>query len=252
MNVTRKISFLIVLAITALLANSCRPYGKEVPTGTPFPANNVYSSVSYDHASLQNVFLLPFENPFNNRIVNDKKIELAQSLLRNFSKFHYFHIKYDNKYPENSEKVIDLSTGQNDRFKIGALAQEYNAQAVMKISIDEYQPYFPMRMRVKAIMVDGSSGERIWAFDETFDTDDANVVNGMRYWWNKKMAGGFNSNRFSLSRVRAEFFTNYIFDTMADSYGRARVRNVEMIQNQRLLEAKKAEEIRLKQEQVYE
>jgi TolB-like protein len=246
--------FFYSLAIITYLftMTSCQLFRKQIPTGSAFPATNVYANVSYDHSKLQNVYLLPVDNPFEDPTIEMNRDEFAKSLLRNFAKYHFFHIDYDKFYPKNAERVIDLSTGKIDRFKIGYLSKEHNAQAVMKVSIDEYQPFFPMRIRVKAMLIDSSSGERIWAFDEVFDSDDANVVNGMRYWWNAKKAGGFSSNRFSLNVLRPEFFTSYAFDTMADSYGRARVANVETIINQRTLRAKKAEEIKQMQKQVYE
>lgn len=242
----------IAFLFVALGMVSCRTYKKQIPTGSAFRTENVYVSLSYDHSKILNVFLLPLENPYEDPDLEVQRSDLSTSLLRNFAKFHYFHINCDKSFSlENRQKIVDLETGKIDAFKVGALGREYNAQAIMKVSISEYRPYFPMRMNIRALLLDSLTGERIWAFDEIFDSDDAEVVNGMRYWWNSRIAGGDETNRFSLSKLRPSFFMNYIFYTMADSYARTRVKNVKAIERLKVLEERKVKSIKEKEKRIY-
>lgn len=245
-KVQARILFFLIFFSASLAFEGCRTYKKQIPTGSALSVENVYANVSYDHSQVSNVFLLPIENPYGNKQVFLSQNDFVTTILRNFGKFHYFHVAYDKDFPQKSGDIIHLETGRIDRLKSGAIAKKYNSQALMKISISDYQPYFPMRMKVKALLVDALTGERIWAFNEVFDSDDANVVNGMRYWWNTHMAGGYEGNRFDLNKLRPSFFMNYVFYTMGDSYGQARVDNVAVIKEQKKLELEKMKEIEKK------
>lgn len=229
---------------------SCRPYEKEVPTGSPLTPENVYSNVAYDHSQVVNVLMLPIENTYGNPSVSELYEELGSSLLLNFSKFHYFNL-FKEKELTTRDTIIDLGSSQVDRFKMGALAKANNAQAVLKVEISDFQPYYPMVMRVRGLLLDAFTGERIWEFSQVFDSDDAEVINAMRYWWNARMAGGDRSNRFDLSKLRPKFFMNYVFYTMADSYGSSRVANVQALKKQAKEDVRKEKRLEKKQNRAY-
>lgn len=224
---------LLALFVGLLMVSGCRTYLKEVPTGEPMQVDNIYASPTYDHSKILNLLVLPINNPLEDQEVDLHRDSLRLSVLRNFSKFNYFNVQFDKRFHEMTDELIDLETGIYDRAKVGAIGQEYNAQALMQISIDEFRAYPPMRMKIKAMIVDSESGERVWAFDHVFDTDDANVMNAMRRWWNTRIAGGDVRNRFELSTVRPSIFTSFVFYSMAKSYGRARLDNVASIERQK-------------------
>ncbi len=238
------------LFLTAGLSG-CHPYKKEVPTGSPLVIDSVYSNPSYDHSALLNVYCLPVENRLQNPHVLRHQRQLVQALLRNFGKFHYFNLQFDPGYVADAERLVDLDSGRINRAGIGIIGQEFNAQAVLKVSISEYRPFFPMVLKMKAALIDTNSGETIWKFDEVFDADDTEVVNGMRYWWNTHMAGGDEVNRFSLSKLRPGFFMNYVFSSMAESYGRARNDNVRLIKREERNEERKKRDMERRQEWSY-
>jgi hypothetical protein len=221
---------LLSLLLASLLLSGCHRVQREVPTGIPMAIDNVFAEPGYDHAKVRNVLLLPLDNFMEHDTVEFHRNELTNSLLRNFGKFNYFNIFYDRNFSSTSDRVIDLDTNRLDRMKLGEIGLTYQSQALLQVSIDELQVHPPMRMKVKATLYDTNSGKRIWAFDHVFDTDDAEVVNKMRLWWNGRIAGGDIKNRFEVARVRPSIFTNFVFYTMANSYGAARLSNYQVVQ----------------------
>jgi hypothetical protein len=187
----------------------------------------------YPHKRALNCLILPIANPLASRDVELHRQHLVDSALSNFGKFGYFNLQYDPAFFETSGPVIDLNTGFVDRAKLGALGVEYNADAVLQVAVTEFRPYPPMRMQVKAILVDTNTGERLWHFDHVFDTDDTDVVNLMRVWWNDRMAGGNPENRFDFDRLRPSVLASFVFYTMAQTYGDMRWDNVATIDNLR-------------------
>jgi len=218
------------VSLLLLVTAGCTRYSKQIPTGSPIAIDNVYSNPYYDHSLITNVLLLPIDNFLEDEDFAFQRSHIRMAVLRSFGKFSYFNLHYDPRYPATAGRVLDLDSGEIDRIKIGEVGQLYRAQAVMQISIEDYRPFPPLRMKIKANLIDTDTGERIWSFDHMFDTDDANVVNGMRYWWNARMAGGDVRNYFEVSRIRPSLFAGYVFYTMAQTYGAARVRNMEVIE----------------------
>jgi hypothetical protein len=235
--IVKKIQVLSALVLLMGLI-ACHPYEKQVPTGSPISIQNVYANPSYDHGRILNVLVLPIDNPLNNTEVFRHQHDLAEGILRNFGKFHYFNLQYQEEAPIGLKQAVDLNTGRIDRLKIGTLGKEYNSQAVLQICITEYRPFAPMRMNVKAVLIDTNTGEKIWAADQVFDADDAVIVNGMRYWWNERKAGGDDQNRFSASSLYPTFFNDFIFYSLAESYQLARISNALALQKQQEFEEK--------------
>ncbi len=207
----------------------CHPYTKQIPTGPAFKADNVYTNPSYDYKKLTNVTLLPVVNPLDNRMVNLYHKMLATTTLRNFTKFKYFNIHFDPDTKVKTDTLINLDTNQIDRAAIGALGDKLNTQAMLQLTVTDLQVFPPMHISVKAALIDVENGERIWAFDSVFDTEDANVMNALRMWWNTHMAGGDHFNRFDIQKLNPSFFLNYVFYTMAESFGESRIKDVKNI-----------------------
>ena len=230
--------FFACILMVGVAVGGCRPCVEADPTGCSIEIDNVYADPAYDHGEIVNVLVLPFDNPMH---ITDFKLhhdELVHALLRNFGKYHYFNLQFDPFFDEFSGRLINLDTGKMERLKLGAVGQEYNADAVLKVSINDYRAFPPMRMRIKAMLVDANTGEKVWAFDHVFDTDDADVVNDIRRWWNSNIAGGDKRrNRFALATVRPSMFNNYVFERMAQSYASTRVDNVRKVQYQAAEEA---------------
>ena len=240
MNVLRRHALPFLMLSIIFLAGGCHPHKKQIPTGKAIEINNVFAHPSYHHDAITRVFLLPIENSFQSDNVELQRHNIAQSIMRNFAKFHYFSLSYDKTLSPETPSIVDLTKNNFDRVSIGALAKARNAQAIMAISVAEYRPFFPMLLHVKGSLIDAQTGQRIWEFAHVFDGNDSNIVNGMRIWWNSNMAGGSKSNRFDLNRLRPEFFMNYVFHTMAESYSSARIANVETIENIKAEQEKQA------------
>ena len=253
MRVINQVKSGLFLGLSCLLALSfaaCTRYSKEITTGQTLQMDNVYANPAYAHGEVLNVLVLPFDNPLDSSDVERYDDELVLSLLRNLGKFHYFNVQYDSDYEDRAGPVINVDTGEVNRVRLGAVGELYQAQAVLKVAISDYQIYPPMRMRIKGIMVDTSTGDRIWQFDQTFDADDTNVVNSMRKWWNTHRAGSDQENRFEVSKVRRSFFSNYAFYSLSETYGRERVRSVASIEEQKNIDEQTDASIRKIQKQA--
>lgn len=238
--------FFLVLVLGIGLA-SCNPYQREIPTGTSLRMDNVYAAPSFDYTRLVNVLILPVENPYLQRDIFESDRELAMALLRNWGKFNYFNVQFAADLDIPPSGVVNLETGAVNRLKLGAIGKDHNAQAILVVSIADFKPYFPMSMKLKAALIDVETGQRIWAFDKVFDTNDANVVNGMRTYWNTHLAGGESINRFISAKVRPSFFLNYSFYSMAETYGQARVDNACNVEWARACDCLEQEGIRASQ-----
>lgn len=239
-----------LLLLTALLP-SCSTQKRVLPTGAPLCVENSFSCPGYDHSQILNVLVLPIQNSMLSENIAIKEKDFVLDLMRNFGKFGYFNLQFDQFYDETSEPVIDINRGEVDRSWLGAIGQEYNVQAVMQVSIDEYQAFAPMKMKVRAVMVDTNSGERVWGFDQVFDGDDADMMNLLRLWWNCRMAGGDERNNFEMATIRPSIFSNFVFYEMAESYGRARLENVGAVKEEEEYYEHAANQIERKQKRAF-
>ncbi|MDF2576921.1 MAG: hypothetical protein K0S74_405 [Chlamydiales bacterium] len=209
--------------------SSCHPYQKQIPTGFSIKLENVYANPKYDHSKVNNVLCLPIQNPLRNQQLIFAQNDIKLSLLRNFGKFNYFNIQYPTHMEESMGEVVNLDTGTINRLKLGAIGEQFSTQAILQVSIMDYRPFTPMRLQLKAVLVDCQTGEKVWAADQVFDAQDAHVINGMRIWWNTYVAGGNANQRFSTSMINPSFFIDFALFNLAQSYGDARVKNTEAI-----------------------
>ena len=222
-----------VLIMATVLLSSCHTYRREMATGPGLAINNTYTDPAYNHSQVTNVLLLPLENTYGAPEFELHRQKITTSLVRNFGKFGYFNLHFDPQYSLTAGHIVDVNSGLVDRIKLGEVGQMYNVQAVLQMTVDEFRPYPPLRMKVKALLIDANSGEKIWAFDHAFDTDDREAVNALRLWWNGRVAGGDVRNHFEASRVRPTVFTNFVFYTMARSYGFSRHRAIEVVNEEK-------------------
>jgi hypothetical protein len=221
----KNLLFFITLMIS-LFFSSCNSYKKQIPTGDPLVLKNVYTSPEYNYDPLVNVLLLPINNPLDNNEIKNYEKKLVLSTLRSFKKFHYFNIQYANDERLKKQGVINLQTEEINKAILGGLGEEYNAQAILQISIVDIEIHSPMRLAIQALLVDAHTGERIWQVEQVFDTTNANVYNGMRYWWNTHLAGANQFDRFEFDHLRPNIFFDYVFFTLAETYGSSRTRNI--------------------------
>lgn len=234
----------LLLCLLYLFLGGCQVYKKEVPTGSPMQIDNVYANPSYDHGFIKKVVLLPILNPNERKGVVQYREEITLSVMRNFGKFNYFNIQYDKNYEAVSAgEAVNVDTGAYHRLKLGELGREYHAQGILQVTVSEFKPFFPLVMKVKSTLVDANSGEIVWVFDHVFDASDAEVINGMRIWWNTRKAGGDPSMHFISAKNRPGAFIDYICYMMARSYGDMRVVNLKAIERQEKEEQRKEREV---------
>ena len=219
-----------LLTSIILFFSSCHPYEKQVTTGDPLVLDNAYANPAYPHSKLTNVLLLPLENPLNNKHIDHYNKLITLSVLRNFGKFNYFNIQFQ-EAPELAEKnIVDLQTNTYDRALLGAIGKEYNAQGILKISLLDFSPYPPMNAKAKAVLFDAETGEEVWSFDQVFDAEDVDTMNSLRMWWNVRKAGGHPHQRFENSLVRPSLFIDYFSYQISQSYNSSRENNVKTLQ----------------------
>lgn len=60
------------------------------------------------------------------------------------------------------------------------LAGATQADAVLFVDLTAYSPYPPLKLGIRAKLVDIRSGEMLWNFDNLFDTNEPSVVNAAR------------------------------------------------------------------------
>lgn len=222
----RACRWLLTVLFVLQMGCCCNKGQYECTTGCPMPVKNVYANPTYPHAEVLNCLLLPLDDPMHIADFSMYEDDMVLEVVRSFGKEQYFSLQYDPQFNESQYTIVDLETGMIDRVRLGAIGEKYNSEAVLKVSINDYRPFPPMRMKVKAALIDTRTGERIWAFDQVFDADDADVINAMKLWWNSNIAGGdTRRNRFDLATVRPSFFNKFVFHTMARSYVVARVAN---------------------------
>ncbi|MDF2550143.1 MAG: hypothetical protein K0S07_1210 [Chlamydiales bacterium] len=177
-----------------------------------------YTNFQYPIQNLKNVLLLPIDNPLQDPAIEMHREEISLSLLRNFSKKHLFNLQFDAKLAIPKGPVVNLDTHAVDRFQLGAIGENYHADAALQVSIIDYLPYAPMRMKVKAMLVDTKTSETIWAFDHVFDTDQSATLLLLEDWWKSEMKKGDRRNHFDLATVRPSLFASFVFDCVAKSF----------------------------------
>ena len=217
----------IALMFCFVFITACNPYKKEIPTRSPMKVSNFYVDPTYDHSKLSNVILMPIDSYLDNYDLTEYyEKSFTLSLIKNFGKFSYFNLSFANPEEQSKVPIINLNKGAINRALLGALGEEFQVQGALQVSITDFSPYPPMKIKTKAALFDTNTGKVIWAFDQVFDTDDADVFNALRVWWNTKKAGGDPFDNFTLSVLSPNFFLDYVFYSMAESYKRSRIANV--------------------------
>lgn len=200
-----------------LLLSACAVSEKEVATGPGLEVRNLYSNAAFDYRQIKNVLLLPIDNPMQDKQVALYEESLVRSVIRSFSQEGFFNLNYDRSISKLQHPILDLDTSQMDHLRAGELGRQRNADALLQISVVELRSFLPMRLHVKAALVETQTAQRIWSFDQVFDAAESSVVNGMREWYNSHRAGGREGTDFQMALGQPTEFMNYAFSTLTKS-----------------------------------
>lgn len=186
---------------------------RDNPVGIPFSPKNVFS-VNTLPEGIQRVLFIPVNSEHVNLQQFARLKEVFLSELRRSERFSV--VEADPKLQlSKSHKVPSL-----DLKKLAALADEYDAQAILELKLTHYRAYKPQLLGVNARLftLNPVKPEILWALDSLFDAGQDSVALGARMHAKKYNAQVFplasSYTSLNLPRRFAAYVAFTIFRTL--------------------------------------
>ena len=164
--------------------------------------------------SIIRVVVLPLVN-YSAKISEDSMKLLQDSLVQALLKIGRFECIFEHtenfiyEYPRLPYRIFDR------------LSEKYNADAVMFMGVTDYCPYTPLRIGIKAQLVEVGSEKIIWAIDELFDGGREDVMYGVKNFRRGHAQQVFESLD-QLGQLSPKVFSVYvgrkIFETIPENF----------------------------------
>ena len=191
------VSFLLLTALTGCM----RSKREQIPfLQHEYNAGNAAYRMSTE--SIIRVVVLPLENYSAKISTEDLKMlqnSFAQALLKagRFECIFESSKEFVYEYPQLPYRLFER------------LLEKYNADGVMLMGITDYSPYVPLRIGVKAQLIELKSEKIIWGIDELFDGGREDVLYGVRSF-RREHAQQFFESLDQLGQLSPRVFSIYV------------------------------------------
>jgi TolB-like protein len=151
----------------------------------------------FDRLGIRRVAVLPFVDDSRYSEASPRLTEAFMIELRKTRKFDVLAV--DREAP-----IATLATSHAafDAVEARMMGETLNVDAVVLGEIVEYEPYRPVAIGLRVVMIDTRSGRVVWTVDETLDTSELAVANLVRQYYDDVVDPGasqFRDDRVLLS-----------------------------------------------------
>ncbi|MDQ8180432.1 hypothetical protein [Pelagicoccus sp. SDUM812005] len=208
--------------ILALALSGCKTANAlnsrfDTTVGKKHKLTNVHEVEKALPAHLRRVALLPV---YKGRYDHIDMTVIEQNFVQELGKLNLFELVAVE--PEKMDELFGV-----ERFSsvevlptklLSKLHEIYAIDGVMLVDITYYNAYQPVAMGVRAKLLDGHSGELVWAADETFDGANPAVSNAARKYFQTQSTTEYPLQRTQTVLHSTARFSKYVayalFDTI--------------------------------------
>ncbi len=187
----------------------------DTTVGSKHKVTNVHEVKAFP-AHLRRVALLPMYKGRYDHI----DMELIESnFVQELGKLNLFEIvPIETKQMDELFGVERYSSVEILPTKLlSKLHEIYAIDGVMLIDVTYYNAYQPVGMGVRAKLLDGHSGELVWAADETFDGAEPAVSNAARKYFQTKSTTEYPLQRTQTVLHSTARFSKYVAHALFDT-----------------------------------
>lgn len=144
----------------------------------------------FDRLGIRRVAVLPFVDGSRYSEASPRLTEAFTIELRKTRKFDVFAV-------EREEPIAQMTAVRAafDAVDARLLGETLNVDAIVLGEIVEYEPYRPLAIGLRVVMIDTRSGRVIWTVDETLDTSELAVANLVRQYYDDVVDPGASEFR---------------------------------------------------------
>lgn len=206
-----------VILIIGVFASGCSSLqnasNREFNTtfGKKHATTNVYRQEVPEH--LRRIAVLPFHKG-NFKHVDFGEIERNFALeLSKTNRFEMIPISVDSMMElfaqERYSSIENLPTEL-----LGKLHEAYAIDGVLLVDISYFRAYRPVGLGVRLKLLDGRTGEIVWAVDEVYDSSDHAVANAAKVFYKSESIVTYPMNAADLAINSPNRFSKYVANSV--------------------------------------
>ncbi len=224
MNLSAKAIYQFLAAagcIWALALGGCKTTNTlnsrfDTTVGPKHEVTNVHEAKTLP-AHLRRVALLPM---YKGRYEHIDMTAIEENFVQELGKLNLFELVAVE--PEKMDELFGVERYSSVEVLptklLSKLHEVYAIDGVMLVDITYYNAYQPVGMGVRAKLLDGHTGELVWAADETFDGANPAVSNAARKYFQTKSTTEYPLQRTQTVLHSTARFSKYVayalFDTI--------------------------------------
>ncbi|MBD5781689.1 hypothetical protein IEN85_19470 [Pelagicoccus sp. NFK12] len=223
MNISAKAIYQLLAALGCLLAlalSGCKTANAlnsklDTTVGKKHKVTNVHEVKSLP-AHLRRVALLPL---YKGRYDHIDMTVIEQNFAQELSKLNVFELI--TVEPEKMEELFGVERYSSVEVLptklLSKLHEIYAIDGVMLVDLTYYNAYQPVGMGVRAKLLDGHTGELVWAADETFDGASPAVSNAARKYFQTQSTTEYPLHRTQTVLHSTARFSKYVAHALFDT-----------------------------------
>ncbi len=132
----------------------------------------------FEQLGIRRVAVMPFVNRSRYAEASKRLTEAFTLELRKTREFDLLSVRCD-------EPLARFATSRSrfDAVEARMLGETLNVDAILLGEISEYEPYRPIAIGLRVVMIDARSGRVVWSIDELLDTNELAVANLARAYY---------------------------------------------------------------------
>jgi TolB-like protein len=176
---TRRVAWIVLVAVACVQAG-CTSLRKraELHFAPQCAITNWSRAPRFERLGIRRVAVVPFVDRSRYAEASKRLTEAFALELRKTRKFDVLTL-------ERGEPLARLaaSRARFDAVEARMLGETLNVDALVLGEIVEYEPYRPIAIGLRVVMIDTRSGRVVWSVDETLDTGELAVANLARQYY---------------------------------------------------------------------
>ncbi len=132
----------------------------------------------FEQLGIRRVAVMPFVNRSRYGGASKQLTDAFTLELRKTRRFDLLSVRCD-------EPLARFATSRSrfDAVESRMLGETLNVDAILLGEINEYEPYRPIAIGLRVVMIDARSGRVVWSVDEMLDTNELAVANLARAYY---------------------------------------------------------------------
>ena len=185
---------------------------KAISEAVPFTVTNLYP-IERLPVYFNRVVVMPCSYEGSARSILDFVDDLVNQELAQARLFETVRLSTGDCRRLFGKERLSSADSLPDNF-LSRLISETQANGVLFVDIQHFQPYRPLSLGVRAKLVDLNSGDFMWAVDETLDSAHASVIASAQIYQNRNHVRALSQKTTGSVLHSPRNFTKFVAHTL--------------------------------------